>query len=279
MSYAALSINSPSYEDSFPLISDHAKKKFGSEFSTLKNAWQKYHQFSEQTDREEATYKEGIPCRLYDNHCVVTSIGGFNSVAGIALTIFSAAQPLISIPSIFATVSCGLFACSPYLDQEKRLNGFNATREATLGTLEKIEKCVAILNKTGELFAVWEIAKEDSSEDNLNLLFKNFKKVQKAEKGLTANSIKLTEPLLLMDNLCVGSRTDQKLINEWKEFVRDPGLKIWEEEELQPIEIFQVKASSETYSEFFKIRNAHSENQIEKKVVLIREYINKEFSR
>ena len=161
---------------------------------------------------------------------------------------------------------------------QKAINNFELFRDIQSESSLKIEKCVKALNKAGELFAAWEIAKEDSSEENLNLLFKNFKKVQKAEKQLTTKSINPIEPLLLMDNLCTGSRTDQKLIKTWKDFVSDPGLKVWEEDELQPIELPQVKASSSTYSDFFKIRNSHSENQIERKVVLLREYVNKEFT-
>lgn len=278
MSYAALSVSNSSYEDTFPIISDHAKKKFAPEFSKLKDAWQKCHQLSDQNDRAEAAYKEEAHYQLfYEHRCVTSSIGigGTLMSAGIWIP-FCASY--VAIPGSLGVFGCSIFGAYSLMNPaQKDLNYFELHRGNYAEAAMKIEKCAKALNKMGELFAAWEIAKEDSSEENLNLLFKNFKKVQKAEKQLTTKSINPIEPLLLMDNLCMGSRTDQKLIKAWKDFVSDPGLKVWEEDELQPIELSQVKASSDTYGEFFKIRSSHSENQIERKVVLLREYVNKEF--
>jgi hypothetical protein len=278
MSYAALSVSVSNYEDTFPSISDHAKKKFAPEFSKLKEAWQKCHQLSDQNDRAEAAYKEEAHYQLfYEHRCVTSSIGIVGTLASAGIWIPFCAS-YVAIPGAFGVSGFSMLGGYSLLNPaQKDLDTFELRRDKHLQAVLKIEKCVKALNKMGELFAAWEIAKEDSSEENLNLLFKNFKKVQKAEKDMTTKSINPIEPLLLMDNLCQGSRTDQKLIKAWKEFVTGPGLKVWEEDELQPIELEQVKASSSTYSKFFKIRSAHSENQIERKVVLLREYVNKEF--
>lgn len=279
MSYAALSVSHSNYEDTFPSISAHAKKKFAPEFLKLKEAWQKCHQLSDQNHRAETSYKEEAHYKIfYENRCVTSSIGiGGTLVSIVAWTPFCTSA--MAIPFCLGTLGFGTFGAYSLIDPtQDTLKKFQSHRGITSEFILKIEKCVKALNKMGELFAAWEIAKEDSSEENLSLLFKNFIKVQKADTGLITESINPVEPLLLMDNLCQGSRTDQKMIKTWKDFVSDPGLKIWEEDELQPIKLQQVKASSKTYGEFFKIRSSHSENQIERKVVLLRDYINKEFA-
>ena len=59
------SISSPNYEDAFPPINDHAKKKFPKEISDLKEVWKKCHQFKDENEQEEILYQEGLPYKLY----------------------------------------------------------------------------------------------------------------------------------------------------------------------------------------------------------------------
>lgn len=267
------------YERSFPAISDSAKKKFAPEFSKLKEVWQTCHQAAEQIERDESAYKDGcVYTVIHKKNCLTASVACGGSLASLGFWIPFYSNPAVALPAACGTACFGLSAMvTLMLDPPHKLTNFQAHRETAINTILKVENLVKVLNKISELFAAWEIAKEDSSEENLILLYKNFKKVQKAELGLTSDSIDPIESLLLMDNLCQGSRTDQKLIQSWKTFVTDPGLIVLQAEELQPINIEAVNASSETYRNYFKIRDNHTENQIERKIVLIRDYINKEF--
>ena len=127
----------------------------------------------------------------------------------------------------------------------------------------------------GALFTAWEVVNQDTSEENIHLLFKHFKKVQKSEVDLTTKTIDPVEAPLLMDNLCKVSKTDQGIMSLWKNFVENSVFNIAKDDELQPVEISALKLPITHYRKFFQIRDTHTENQIEKKVILLREHVEK----
>ncbi len=283
-------------DDSFPATSIEANNKFKSEIYTLKSIWQVSKSSLEDNERNEREYKVGTCYTIYENNLAYNALTVPSAAGGLACTVsglavksypifagaWSFMPGLLYFSGFFTFLGCGVASIFPYrCGQEQKLAHF--TRESlTSNNLQiRIKDCVNLLNKVADLYKVWQETKNSPSLVNMERLFLLFEQVQRNENGITTRSINKVEKLRLMDRLCESVNPnnigDVKILAEWKVFINEPKIDVFSDY-MQPIQFAAVKASTTTYTDFFRNRERFNECPIDSKITLLRAYINNELN-
>lgn len=253
-----------SIDYSFPKVYPNAETLFTVEINKLTTLWNVCCSNFEQNAREEAAYTNGGEYLFLENQGPVIAVATCGITSGTACLLGGIS---LQLPPMFlagmASIGSSMWGWKYVIDATNQMNRFVDCRINSHRTVEKIERCVRLINQVGELFTAWEIAKKSPSIPSLNLLFKSFKHVQKAELGLLTDSIDPTLPFLLMDNICEETTSDLKIIKEWKDFT--------EGKTSQPPEFKYFKAP---ISDYHTRREVYSELQVASKISRLKNYIN-----
>lgn len=255
-----------SVDYSFPKVYFQAETLFSKEINKLTEVWNACCSNFEQNARDETAYKNGDEYQLLEPRglAIAGSTCGIMGGTGCLMGGISLQFPPMILTGI-ASIGASIWAWKNVIDVTHQMNRFIDVRIQSHKTVDKIEGCVRLMNQVGELFTAWEIAKNSPSNESLTLLFKSFKRVQKAEIGLLTDSIDPVLPFLLMDNICDETTSDLKIIKEWKDFTS--------EKSVQPPEFKYFKATKAAYFNYILNRAGNTDLQVASKISRLRTYI------
>jgi hypothetical protein len=255
-----------SVDYSFPRVHPSSETLFSVEINKLTEIWNACCRNFEQNARDETDYKNGFEYQLLDDQgpVIVGSTSGIIGGTTCLMGGISLQFPPMLLTGM-ASIGASIWAWKNVIDAKHQMSHFIDVRIQSHRTIEKIEGCVRLMNHVGDLFAAWEIAKRSPSTASLTLLFKSFKRVQKAETGLLTDSMDPVLPFLLMDNICDATTSDLKIIQEWKDFTS--------EKTAQPPEFKYFKATKAAYFNYIIKRVGNSESQVASKISHLKSYI------
>lgn len=174
---------------SFPKVFPSTEHMFSLEIKKLTEIWNACCRAFEQSATIESQHKNEY---RYKNHRSILEGLTCISASGALCVISGLCNPLGEI-----AFGCGMFSAiiadASHHGVDENYTDF---RIRSHRTIEKVERCVRLLNALGELYASWEL------DDSNNLLFDNFNRVQKAEVGVLTHEKDSSLSLLSIYNPC-----------------------------------------------------------------------------
>lgn len=249
---------------SFPNIYPSASSLFPVEISKLTAIWNACCRNFEENARAETEYKNDYQLLHLQGSALAGSTCAMSSGTACLVSGIYFQTPPIFLSGL-ATIGASIWAWINISDNNHQINHFIDSRITAHQTIEKIERCVRLINQVGELSAAFETAKKSPSDQSLQSLFKSFKHVQKAEVGLMTDSIDPVLPFLLMDDLVATSTPNLKILEEWKNFS--------EGRSSQLPEFKYFKATKAAYFNYIIKRVGTNPLQVDNKITKLKTYL------
>lgn len=254
---------------SFPRVSEYSQKLFPEEINKLTELWNHCCQnFEVHALLEEKTQPQ---CTPQQSGCATG--GSIAGIVGGSASIVTGLYFAIAAKAIFLPILCfsggtGVIGLSVW--SWKKISDTNYQTSQLLDfriqshrTIEKIENCVRLINQVGELYAAWEIAKNDPSDENLTKLFNQLDLVHTTETDLTIESKDPIAPYLLMDDL--ASVATNPHLEDWRAYSSG--------NVAQPPKLKYFNHNYIAFCNYIIFRESNKTLQVDNKVASLKKYI------
>lgn len=252
-----------SVDYSFPKVYLSAEKLFSAEINKLTKLWNTCCKNFEDNANKESAFISAFAYEdpqetVVESSCGIVA-GTVCLVAGLHL-----ASPFFGCLG-GSSIAFSTYTWTSITDMKNQFNQFMDVRLEAHRTIEKVERCIKLMNQIGEFSSAWETAKDAPSDETIRLLFKSFRHVQKAELGILTDKIDDATSLHLMDDLCNTTTPKLEIMEEWKSFS--------ERKTTQPPKIKYFKTTATGYYNYIINREKTTDLQVTIKIGSLQTYV------